>query len=320
MLKWISSYLENRTQYVECKGHKSSKQNVVCGVPQGSILGPLLFLLYINDLSSVSDILSTIMFADDANMFNQHEDLHVLEQIINRELTKVVKWLRANKLTLNIKKTHVMLITKKPIDCVLKIYIENELLDIVCKTTFLGVIIDNNLNFKEHINKVCNKIAKGIGIIKKVKFKLQTHTLISLYYAFVYPYLIYCNTVWGNSAGIYIEQILKLQKRCLRIIYNVGYLDHTRPLFKKSNIIRISDLYKYNVCVFMYKHWKGFLPNSFDKMFTNRCNVKLHMLTTRNSNGYEIIYCRTETHKQSIAYTGPFHFNDVIEKSTINVN
>ena len=320
LLVWITSYLQNRKQFVQYNGHRSNKKDIVCGVPQGSILGPLLFLLYINDLSYISNVLSSIMFADDANMFHQHSDLNVLEESVNEELKKVVKWLQANKLTLNVKKTHVMLFTKKHVKHDLKIYIGEELLNVVCKSTFLGVVIDSKLTFNEHIKRISGKISKGIGILKKVRYKLQTKTLITLYYAFIYPYLMYCNTVWGNTAKVYTNQLIVLQKRCIRIIHNVGYLDSTYLLFKESKIITVPDLYIYNVCIFMFKHWKDLLPTVFNKMFVKRSNISTHLCRTRHSNCYELVYCRTDTHKRSISYTGPFIFNYIINGSLFDVN
>lgn len=220
----------------------------------------------------------------------------------------------------NVKKTHVMLFTKKHVKHDLKIYIGEELLNVVCKSTFLGVVIDSKLTFNEHIKRISGKISKGIGILKKVRYKLQTKTLITLYYAFIYPYLMYCNTVWGNTAKVYTNQLIVLQKRCIRIIHNVGYLDSTYLLFKESKIITVPDLYIYNVCIFMFKHWKDLLPTVFNKMFVKRSNISTHLCRTRHSNCYELVYCRTDTHKRSISYTGPFIFNYIINGSLFDVN
>jgi len=320
-LQWIKHYLTNRKQFVEYNGYKSSLTDIVCGVPQGSILGPLLFLFYINDLPSVSNQLSSLMFADDTNMFTEHRDLEYLNNMINNELIKIVEWLAVNKLSLNVKKTHVMLFTKYKARCnekALNIYIGGELIQTVTKTVFLGIVIDDKLTWKEHITKLCNKISKGIGIIKKVRYKLQTKTLINLYYAFIYPYLIYCNTIWGNAAKVHMNQLLVLQKRVLRIMYNVKYRDSTKKLYEESKIINVFHLYVYSICIFMFKHFKGLLPICFNDMFIKRYNV--HSCNTRSANLYDIILCRTQTHKQSIAYKGPSIFNLLLNSGLIDLH
>jgi len=320
ILQWIKHYLTNRKQFVEYNGYKSSLTDIVCGVPQGSILGPLLFILYINDLPGVSKHLSSLMFADDTNMFTEHKDLQYLNNMINNELAKVVEWLAVNKLSLNVKKTHIMVFTKNKVRSnsdALNIYIGDYLIQTVTKTSFLGIIIDDKLTWKEHINKLSNKISKGIGMIKKVKYKLQTKTLINLYYAFVYPYLVYCNIIWGNAAKVYINQLLVLQKRALRIIYNVQYMDSTQRLYDESKIINVYHLYVYSVCLFMFKHFKGLLPTCFNDMFSKRYDV--HSCNTRNANLYELVFCRTETHKKSVAYSGPFIINILLNSNLIDI-
>ena len=320
MLKWIEHYLSNRKQFVEYNCVKSDNENITCGVPQGSILGPLFFLLYINDLPNVSKLLSTIMFADDTNMFLEHHDIKYLESVINIEIVKIVEWLNVNKLSLNVKKTHAILFTKHRNICsepMLNVYIGKDIVQTVTKTTFLGVVIDYKLTWKEHIHKLCNKISKGIGLIKKVRYKLQRKTLLNLYFTFIQPYLTYCNVVWGNAAQMHLKQLLVLQKRVLRIIYNAKYMESTKLLFEDSRIMNVCDLYFHSVCLFMYKHWKGMLPPYFKNFFEKRSNVQL--CNTRGCNLYEMILCRTETHKKSIAYNGPYIFNLLLKSKIIDV-
>ena len=198
-LNWFESYLSDRRQYVTYNDTKSSAKDVSCGVPQGSILGPLLFLIYINDLYNVCRKASPILFADDTNLFYRGKDLTVLVQEINNGLSQISLWLKSNKLSLNIKKTHFMVFHRKKIDGDIKIKIDDEEIDWVYKTKFLDVIIDHKITWKEHVTYVSGKMSRSIGILIKARNCLNKHAMMTLYYSFIYPYMTYCNNVWGST-------------------------------------------------------------------------------------------------------------------------
>ena len=264
---WFKSYLSNRSQFVTYNGVKSNLNNVKCGVPQGSILGPLLFLLYINDLSFACKRTFPVLFADDSNLFLSGKNTDQVQQMINDELKDIVIWLRANKLSLNISKTHYMLFSnKKVIQPNVTIKINGQPITCVTKTKFLGVIIDNKLTWKEHISYICGKVAKGIGIISKVRKYLNKNTLLDLYYSFIYPYLTYCNQVWGLSCQSYMNALVKLQKRAIRIISGVHPRTHTDPLFTELKLLKCDEINKYLVGRLMYRIYNEDIT-LFDSMF-----------------------------------------------------
>ena len=197
-LAWFCSYLANRKQYISL-GHdrKTGTQNILCGVPQGSILGPLLFLLYVNDLPN-STVLEPIMFADDTNLFFEHTDLRILFSMVNNELKKIYEWFNVNKLSLNVGKTKYSLFHKpsKTDDLPLllsKVLINDKEIERVGSIKFLGVLLDEHLSWEEHIRYTENKIAKNIGLLYRAKPFLGKHSLLTLYYSYIHTYLNYAN-------------------------------------------------------------------------------------------------------------------------------
>ena len=189
-LQWFKSYLANRQQFVQIHTSKSNTETVTCGVPQGSILGPLLFILYINDLSNVSDVLLPILFADDTSVYIEAENESLVISILNEELEKINTWLKANKLTLNLDKSHYMVFHrgKRKIDFDTP-SLNHISLKRVKFTKFLGVIIDDQLKWSNHILYIKNKIAKGFGIILRARKFFNRKTLQNLYHSFIFPYL-----------------------------------------------------------------------------------------------------------------------------------
>ena len=187
-LEWFKSYLADRRQYVIYNDIKSSCKTITCGVPQGSILGPLLFLLYKNDLANVSDVIFSLFFADDSNMFLSGKNPDDLIKLMNTEITKVIEWLRINKLSLNLKKTHFMVFRKSLRKKELKedVIIDNVKIDFVTQTKFLGVILDQHLTFESHTCAIHQrKDCKGHWYFvqsKKVsQRKLNENTLLCFY-------------------------------------------------------------------------------------------------------------------------------------------
>ena len=236
-LKWFESYLRGRQQYVTYNGVSSMKNTISCGVPQGSILGPLLFLLYINDLSAACKFSSPILFADDTNLFFSGTNMEIMEKEINEELIHISLWLKINKLSLNVKKTHYMVFIKSKIIHDLNIKINNESIDEIEKTKFLGVIIDNKLNWKEHIAYIAGKLSRGIGMIIKARHYLNKDALLSLYNGFIYPYLTYCNQVWGATFTTNLKRLEILQNKIVRIISHVEPRENCMPLYEQLVIM-----------------------------------------------------------------------------------
>ena len=167
-LSWFKSYLSERKQFVNLNGTDSEVKVITCGVPQGSVLGPLLFLLYIHDLPNISKELKFYLFADDTNIYFESNELKSLEEIMNKEFMKLYEWLCINRLSLNISKTNfVVFQAKNKPKSPVTILINNKAIDEVEEVKYLGIIVDSKMTFKTHINELKKKISRSIGILYK---------------------------------------------------------------------------------------------------------------------------------------------------------
>ena len=286
--KWFISYLSSRQQSVMYNGHESEFKMMRCGVPQGSILGPLLFLLYINDLTAVSNFFMPILFADDTNLFCTGTDLKDMIRQINEEMAKIYAWVNANKLSLNIDKTNFMMFMPKGFSyCADYIVINQTRIQEVKETKFLGVIIDNKLKWSAHISYISKKISKGIGIILKSRKVFSNETLLSLYHTFVYPYLSYCIHVWGKAYKTHLNDLVVLQNKAMRIINGVPPRTNMDNFYIENNILTVKLIYNYSIGLFMYKYINKMTPDVFDNFFSSISDI--HQYETRNAT-MELLY------------------------------
>ena len=191
ILRWFRSYLTNRSQLVSYDGIQSTTQTITYGVPQGSILGPLLFIIYLNDICNASELLFTVLYADDTSVVIYGKDMASIITTLNQELYKLSTWLKANKLSLNTDKTYYIIFHRARIklkDNEYPIIMNNSLLSNIETHTYLGVILDSKMSWIQHIAYVKNKVSKGIGIMFKARTYLDRRSLINLENAYVYPY------------------------------------------------------------------------------------------------------------------------------------
>ena len=249
---WFNSYFTGRYQTTLIGTKFSKKERVICGVPQRSVLGPLLFLLYINDIQTSSAKFDFFLFADNTNLLFAEKSLKSLETVVSKELECVCDWLLANKLTLNIKKSNYVIFhphqKKTGIDINLKVFgNEHKMLKNLESKNFvkyLGVLIDNNLSWKHHINYIALKISKTIGIISWLRHFIPTSILLDIYRSLIHPYIYYGLLVWGQTTKTNLKKrILILQKRALRLIFFINKREHAIPLFVCANILPVGMLY-----------------------------------------------------------------------------
>ena len=225
---WFHSYLSNRKQYVTIDDSSSELQPITHGVPQGSILGPLLFLIFINDLPFCAPFFKFILFADDSTLScripkNEVNNFHVL---INVHLESVYRWLSANKIAINTEKTKYIVFSYRGSIQLSPVYIGDGQIENTNVTKFLGVNIDENLNFQSHVNFVSNKICKSVGIIFRLNY-LPTNILLTLYQSLILPYLSYGILAYSGCSLSYFNKLFIAQKRCVRAIYKLEYLQRS---------------------------------------------------------------------------------------------
>ena len=282
-LSWFRSYLSNRKQFCRVNGVASDIGDVEVGVPQGSCLGPLLFLIYINDLPLAVQGSTVSMYADDTSLCHQALNMTQLNGAINNDLRRLDTWLQGNKLSLNVAKTHAMLITTRQKRNVLKstnqnleLNIRDNELDAVQKTKYLGVQIDFSLDWKEQIKAVSAKVSRAIGFLKHAKKFLPGVTLENLYTGIVEPHFRYCCSVWGCCGSSEIKQLQKLQNRAARIVTNSSFDSPSRPLIERLGWKTIEQLISNESKTMVFKSLNDLAPQYLSSLFkrNSQCSTR----------------------------------------------
>ena len=271
-LMWFESYLSNRKQFVKIENKESDLLKISCGVPQGSILGPLLFLIYVNDMYLFVPKLSVIMFADDTNLFVSGKDHKSLFNIMNNQLQLIEDWFAANKLSLNLQKTKYTLFSSSTLEDNLPLKLPTlffgaNKISRSRYTKLLGVLIDENLNWNKQIKAIELKISSQIGIINRGRKFLNNKAMKMLYYAFVNPYLTYGNIVWGSVGKTKLKKLANLQKRAVRLLAHAHRRSHARPLMISFGILNIFEINLLTHFKLMYKVYKNAVPIFFQGHF-----------------------------------------------------
>ena len=332
LLQWFESYLSGRKQYVFFDGNSSEQKGISCGVPQGSVLGPLLFLIYINDLPNISKTLKFFLFADDTNIYYEADNLKDLERIVNKELKWLHHWLSVNRLALNISKTNFVIFHpyNKPTKEFITIKINKKAIAEEKYVKYLGVLIDSSLSWKYHIDNLTKKISRAIGVMYKIRYFVNSKILMNLYYSLIYPHLLYAIQVWGSAFDSNINKVTILQKKAIRMMtfndgsfVNDGPLAHTAPLFKELKILKLKDIYELRIIQFLYDSINGISPIQFKSWFTLSANLHSHATRTNSTNLEDnseltetnnlfIPYVRTTYYGlKSIKVTGPKIWNNI---------
>jgi len=308
-LQIIKSYLTSRTQCVEVEGIKSGYTNIKIGVPQGSILGPLLFLLYINDFPIICKHSKCILYADDTAIFFESDNTIQLQNMLNNDLPSICKWLQANKLSLNTEKTYCQIynMSRKEINPTVSLNGKN--IQFVNKTKYLGMWIDDKLSWSEHIDYVSTTISTSIGILYRSKYFLDQNTRMLLYNSLVLPHLNYCAIIWAHTFSTYMEKIEILQKRAVRTIDDAHRLAHSDPIFKKLKLLKVKQLAKQQMILLIHRSITNNLRSAIKMLFSveepreRNTRSTQHMIEPFTSKAYKT---------RTVAWMGPRLWNTVI--------
>ena len=307
-LELIRSYLSDRFQFVVYEDINSDFMQIKCGVPQGSILGPLLFIIYMNDIQFSSEHFDMVIYADDTALCTTLNGESSCQDKLNAELKLINRWLKINKLSLNVSKTKAMLFhmpQKKVTYPTLKI--DNHNIEFVSNFNYLGVIIDENLNWNVHESTLSKKISKTIGVINRLKNQLPTEILLNIYNALVASYLNYGIMAWGWK----LDNLFKLQRRAVRAITKSTYNAHSAPLFKRLNILNVKDLRALCDLKFCFRYCKKQLPSYFYSFEDE--NIPTHDHFTRQRDELRLPAVNHDFAKRSIRYYFPSTFNEMDE-------
>ena len=297
-LSWFGNYLTNRAQFTEINSQKSSLKSISCGVPQGSILGPLLFLIYMNDIVKVSNDCDFIIFADDTNLLFHKNSHSELRGLINECLIKMSMWFKANKLSLNVKKTKLIYFKREgDIHQNLDIKIDTDCIEEIDYIKFLGTTITSNWSWNKHIDIIGTKISKVVSILYRLKHQLPEHAMLNIYNSLIVPHLYYSIESWGNAPAYIMKRLSILQKKALRIISNSRYNCHANPLFKKYQTLKVQDIFKFQCVKLFYRTKLSSLPAYHSSCLATVDEVGRE---SRQSNDIYIDRIRNKLQKQSL--------------------
>jgi hypothetical protein len=285
----LKSYLSNRSQLVRIGKSESSRQDIQFSVPQGSILGPLLFLVYINDVFELGLRGRLQLYADDAVLMYSRSCITDLYDDMQHDLDILNNWLYNNCLTANSGKTNFIIFKdpRKIISYNRSLYLGGSLINKVDETTYLGLIIDSSLSFRSHIDKLKKKIISFVGVLGRIKNTVPVCSRLSIYYAHVLSHICYLNVIWSAAPQYKLLELQRLQNKAIRAVFFEEYRKpdiHTADLYRSKNLLSLFQINKYETVLIIFKLKHGLLKHSF----VLPTNAQVHEHETRNRYDFHI--------------------------------
>lgn len=294
---WIFSYLSNRKVVVKIGTTTSDKKDICIGTPQGSVLGPLIFLLYVNDLPNHISLGNIFMYADDTTIIVADSDPLILSRKVSTVLQEFNQWCYDNRLMINHDKTVLVEFSyRQKYQSNLNFNFNGFTLTASEQVKFLGVSLDHNFNFFSQIDEVCIRLNKGFYVINSLKNVLNKDSLLNVYYALIYSSIAYSINVWGQSSDI--DRVFILQKRVIRLIFNLSYRESCRQTFKNSKLFTVTSIYLMKLLTFIHSNKSKFQTNG-----------DLHSYNTRGRDRLCTFKHDHEYFKKSPRYAGIAFYN-----------
>ena len=298
-LKWFQSYLFKRSHCVYFDNNVSDIKKIACGVPQGSVLGPLLFLLYINDIEYALTYSSMILFADDTTIFHSKQNLKECVSELELDLATINDWFKANKLSLNISKTNFMHFPIRNSHQISSIKFDNFTINSTKTSKFLGIILDQDLNWKPHCEYIKKKLNSNLFSLKRLKNILSSGVLKTIYHSIIECHLTYGIQSWGSTFKYVLKPLQVVQKKALRCIYKKPYNHPTAELFKTNCILTFDNLYKLSLLKFMYRYHNDLLPVTLNQIYVNNNDIHNHYTRLHNE-PHQYMYKKDVVHRSFI--------------------
>ena len=304
---WLKSYLENRKQYVDLNGTFSDIRNVTLGVPQGSTLGPLLFLLYINDMKNSLRALDVLHFADDSTLYMKFRDN--ISDIVNDDLNFLQNWLNTNKLFLNVKKTKYMILSKRAATPNLDLKIGASCIEKTDAHKFLGIYIDQHLTFKEHTKNLCSKISSSVGLLRKINYFVPPKVLRQLHFALIHSKFTYAITAYGSANQNALQKLVNFINKSIKIVTSSHRV--TLDVCKSEKIFDFHLAHRYASCLKMFQINKlemhSYFLNKINAMQTDHSyRTRMQLNEELNTPLFRSLKCQ-----KSFLYVGIKYWNDL---------
>lgn len=315
-LSLIRSYLGSRKQYVQINHCSSDALTITHGVPQGSILGPLLFNVFINDICNVSQEAKYIMYADDCSIFLSSPNLNQLTHAANCVLQTLEQWSSFNALKINQEKTKAIIFHPKGKRLLVPppIFLAGGIIEYVDSIKILGITFTATMSWDAHVADISTRLSRIVGITSRQKCLLPTRTKLILYYAFFQSCLNYCFLVWGNTTLSNIQKLLALQKKMLRLVINAPYDSPSRPIYAELRIIPVNKFFYYRVACF-YKKLIGINDPFLSRLVTVTSHQTPYLM--RRANNFVLPRCRTNYGFCMLRYIIPKFLNTM---PFVNIN
>ncbi len=311
---WFESYLTGRSQCVKINNVHSDYQEISAGVPQGSILGPLMFLLYMNDLPLCMNDSNNILYADDVTLLSSHKNVESLQCKLSNDVLLVTDWFHKNDMVLSINKCQCMLMSSRQKlmkgnykNVNLNVTSDTDTIQCAKTTKILGVLVDQFLSWEDQIEYIKLKIVRNLHLLKKIKVFLPLNARKMFYNSYILPHFDYCSIIWGNCSKTLLRKLITLQKKAARIILDKDNRCSSKVMFPELNWVALEERISYNIATEMYKCMNNLAPKYFDGMF--KCNADRYQYKTRSADSNNVYV--QKGHLRNFANVGSKIWNNI---------